>query len=150
MRGLCPNTEAPLQAPSLANEVHLDGCLSHRLSSAFLPRVPRRAPPGAASAAARTGWPAAARPPSLQAHERPVTAAPAQPLPRGRRAAPPTRQAPTPRRTSFQGLRCPVPAPTLAVLDHAAPQPVPPQAGQVSHDQQVPPPSGQGHVHALL
>lgn len=36
------------------------------------------------------------------------------------------------------------------MLEHTTPQPVPPQAGQVPHDQQVTPPSGQGHVHALL
>lgn len=39
---------------------------------------------------------------------------------------------------------------TCAVLDHSAPQPASPQTGQVPHDQQVPPPPGQGHVRSLL
>lgn len=33
------------------------------------------------------------------------------------------------------------------MLDHSSPELVLPQTGQIPHDEQVPPPSGQGHVH---
>lgn len=105
---------------------------------------------GEGPAVARTGFHAAARLPALkktdvrQRHSRSPPPAHVELLPFEPLQAPP-------RKSIFiQNAARSMLHLTCAVLDDAPPQPAPPQAGQVPHDQQVPPPSGQGDVHPLF